>query len=135
MQNGYIENSNDKFRDECHNEKWFETLHQARLAIGTWRKDYNEVRPHGSIGRMPPARWRCNSALINHHGNRLTLQPGLPIQAWYDSSGKIKGGQIAYGIYEFNRSDFHQLDSLRISKISVDREQICGQTMRPQRIF
>ena len=57
MQNGYIESFNGKFRDECLNEQWFETLHQARSAIATWRQDYNEVRPHSSIGRMPPARF------------------------------------------------------------------------------
>ena len=57
MQNGYIESFNSKFRDECLNEQWFETLHQARSAISTWRKDYNEVRPHSSVGRIPPARF------------------------------------------------------------------------------
>ena len=57
MQNGYIESFNGKFRDECLNEQWFETLHQARSAISTWRQDYNEVRPHSSIGRIPPARF------------------------------------------------------------------------------
>ena len=57
MQNGYIESFNGRFRDECLNEHWFETLHQARSTIATWRQDYNEVRPHGSIGRMPPARF------------------------------------------------------------------------------
>jgi putative transposase len=55
MQNGYIESFNGKFRDECLNEQWFETLYQARAAIGIWRKDYNELRPHSSIGRIPPA--------------------------------------------------------------------------------
>ena len=55
MQNGYIESFNGRFRDECLNEQWFETLHQARSALAIWRHDYNEVRPHGSIGRMPPA--------------------------------------------------------------------------------
>ncbi len=55
MQNGYIESFNGKFRDECLNEQWFETLHQAKTAISTWRKDYNEVRPHSSIGRIAPA--------------------------------------------------------------------------------
>jgi putative transposase len=57
MQNGYIESFNGKFRDECLNEQWFETLQQARAAIATWRQDYNEVRPHSSCGRMPPARF------------------------------------------------------------------------------
>ena len=36
---------------------WFETLHQARVAVAAWRTDYNEVRPHSSLGRMPPARF------------------------------------------------------------------------------
>jgi len=57
MQNGYIESFNGKFRDEFLNEHWFETLHQARSATAIWRQDYNEVRPHGSIGRIPPARF------------------------------------------------------------------------------
>jgi putative transposase len=57
MQNGYIESFNGRFRDECLNEHWFQTLHQARKEIAAWRLDYNEVRSHGSIGRVPPARF------------------------------------------------------------------------------
>jgi putative transposase len=56
-QNGYIESFNGKFRDECLNEHWFDSLAQARTAIAAWRIDYNEVRPHSSCGRMPPARY------------------------------------------------------------------------------
>ena len=57
MQNGYIESFNGKFRDEHLNEQWFETLHQARSATAIWRQDYNEVRPHSSVGRIAPARF------------------------------------------------------------------------------
>ncbi|MCP5290776.1 MAG: transposase, partial [Burkholderiaceae bacterium] len=57
MQNGYIESFNGKFRDECLNEHWFETLAQARAEIARWRQDYNEVRPHSSCGRIPPAKF------------------------------------------------------------------------------
>ncbi len=57
MQNGYIESFNGRFREECLNEHWFETLQQARTAIAAWRRDYNEVRPHSSIGRIPPAQF------------------------------------------------------------------------------
>jgi putative transposase len=57
MQNGYIESFNGKFRDEHLNEGWFQTLHQARQAVAIWRRDYNEVRPHSSLGRIPPARF------------------------------------------------------------------------------
>ncbi len=55
MQNGYIESFNGKFLDECLNEHWFQTLPQARSEIAIWRQDYNEVRPHSSLGRIPPA--------------------------------------------------------------------------------
>jgi putative transposase len=56
-QNAYVESFNGKFRDECLNEQWFESLHQARQEIARWRRDYNELRPHSAIGRIPPARF------------------------------------------------------------------------------
>ncbi len=56
-QNAYIESFNGKFRDECLNEHWFQSLQQARDEIARWRTDYKEVRPHRSCGRMPPAKF------------------------------------------------------------------------------
>jgi len=56
-QNAYIESFNGKFRDECLNEHWFLTLVHARQEIARWRRDYNEVRPHSSVGRIPPAQF------------------------------------------------------------------------------
>lgn len=64
MQNGYIESFNGKFRDECLNEHWFETLAQARSTIAAWRQDFNELRPHSSCRRMPPAQF---AALHRQH--------------------------------------------------------------------
>jgi putative transposase len=43
--------------DEHLSEQWFETLNQARRATAIWRQDYNEVGPHSSLGRIPPARF------------------------------------------------------------------------------
>lgn len=57
MQSGNIESFNGKFRGECLNEHWFETLPQARITIADWRQDYNEVRPHSSCKRMLPAKY------------------------------------------------------------------------------
>jgi putative transposase len=37
------------------NETLFTTLAQARVVLAEWRNDYNEERPHGSIGNVPPA--------------------------------------------------------------------------------
>jgi hypothetical protein len=66
MQNGYIESFNGKFRDECLNEQWFETLQQARSAIAAWRQDYNEVRPHRScaIGCHRPSSPSCIASAL-----------------------------------------------------------------------
>jgi hypothetical protein len=49
-QNAYIESFNGKFRDECLNENWFESLAQAREVIAIWRQDYNEVNRAGIAG-------------------------------------------------------------------------------------
>jgi putative transposase len=54
-QNAYIESFNGRFRDECLNDNWFLTLHEARVLIEAWRKDYNSVRPHSSLGNITPA--------------------------------------------------------------------------------
>jgi len=76
MQNGYIESFNGKFRDECLNEHWFTSLAQAREVIAEWRRDYNEVRPHSSCGRIPPAQFAANHrAQITD--NAVTFNPGL----------------------------------------------------------
>lgn len=52
--NAYIESFNGRLRAECLNQHWFETLLEAREEIERWRRDYNERRPHTSLGWMPP---------------------------------------------------------------------------------
>jgi putative transposase len=54
-QNAYIESFNGRFRDECLNDHWFLTLHEARVLIEAWREDYNSTRPHSSLGNITPA--------------------------------------------------------------------------------
>jgi putative transposase len=56
-QNAYIESFNGKFRDECLNDHYFSNLAHARSTIAEGRRDYNEQRPHSSIGRIPPAQF------------------------------------------------------------------------------
>ena len=55
MQNAFVESFNGRLRDECLNEHVFTTLAKARRIIEAWRIDYNTVRPHGRLGRLPPA--------------------------------------------------------------------------------
>ena len=77
MQNGYIESFNGKFRDECLNDHWFETLRQARSTIAIWRQDYNEVRPHSSVGRIPPAHF---AQLHRQRAGDVARNPSAPTE-------------------------------------------------------
>lgn len=52
--NTYVESSNGTLRDKCLNTHWFLSLEDAKIKIEQWRRDYNEFRPHSSIGNMPP---------------------------------------------------------------------------------
>src|SRR6201997_2305129 len=54
-QNPFIESFNGRLRDEFLNETLFTSLMQARQALEEWRCDYNQVRPHSSIGWLGPA--------------------------------------------------------------------------------
>lgn len=62
QENGYIESFNGKFRDECLNENWFLSLEDARRTIESWRHDYNENRPHSSLGNLTPAEFKTKLA-------------------------------------------------------------------------
>jgi putative transposase len=54
-ENGYNESFNGKLRDELLNGELFDTLHEAQVLVERWRRHYNEVRPHSSLGYRPPA--------------------------------------------------------------------------------
>ena len=52
--NAFIEAFNGRLRAECLNTHWFLSLADAREKLECWRRDYNEVRPHGAIGEQNP---------------------------------------------------------------------------------
>jgi putative transposase len=52
--NAFIESFNGKFRTECLNAHWFMSLDDTRAKLETWRRDYNEVRPHSALGQKAP---------------------------------------------------------------------------------
>lgn len=54
-ENGYCESFNGKMRYELLDGELFYTLLEARIIIEEWRRHYNEVRPHSSLGGKPPA--------------------------------------------------------------------------------
>jgi putative transposase len=53
--NALVESFNGSFRDECLNVNWFLSMEDARSKIEAWRVEYNEFRPHSSLGDMTPS--------------------------------------------------------------------------------
>ncbi|MBB3542450.1 transposase InsO family protein [Rhizobium sp. BK399] len=62
--NAFIEAFNGRFRAECLNQRWLLILADAREKMEDWRRDDNEVRPHGAIGNKVPI------PLMNSGGNQ-----------------------------------------------------------------
>jgi transposase InsO family protein len=54
-ENGHVESFNARLRDELLNGEIFSSLREAQVVIESWRRHYNAVRPHASLGFRPPA--------------------------------------------------------------------------------
>jgi putative transposase len=69
-QNGFVESFHDKFRAECLARELFYTLGEARVVIGDWRRKYNHVRPHRSLGMLTPAEFaaKCAAGIVGRPG-------------------------------------------------------------------
>lgn len=61
--NAFVESFNGRFRDECLNTHWFLSLADARSKIDAWRRDYNECRPHISLGWLTPAEFASSAGV------------------------------------------------------------------------
>ena len=53
-QNARVESFHGRLREECLAVSWFQNLFDARRKIAAWRKQYNEERPHSSLGYKTP---------------------------------------------------------------------------------
>ena len=58
--NAYIESFNGRLRQECLDQHWFSSLEDAKIKIETWRINYNEQRPHSSLGDQTPRAYAEN---------------------------------------------------------------------------
>ena len=62
IENAYAESFIGRLRDECLNDNWFISLKDARDIIESWRIDYNDGRPHSSLGGLAPTEYIENRA-------------------------------------------------------------------------
>ena len=72
-ENGFIESFNARLRDELLDGEIFYTLAEAKIIVESWRRHFNTVRPHGSLGYKPPA----PEVFVPAMTARATAQPGL----------------------------------------------------------
>ena len=72
--NAFVESFNGRLRDECLNAHWFLSLAEARTKIEAWRRDYNESRPHTSLGWMTPVEYAAAAVAM---AADLTPDPNL----------------------------------------------------------
>jgi putative transposase len=73
QQNGFSESFNGRLRDGLLNETLFRSLADARAKLDAWRRDYNEVRPHSSLGYLTPAEY---ASALPGHASRRAANPG-----------------------------------------------------------
>lgn len=58
VDNCVCEAFNGSLRRECLSQHWFASLAEAQVILETWRQDYNDHRPHTTLGLQPPAVYR-----------------------------------------------------------------------------
>ncbi|WP_267352133.1 IS3 family transposase [Sphingomonas sp. GM_Shp_2] len=76
-ENGYNESFNGSLRDELLNGEIFYSLAEARVLIEAWRRHYNTVRPHSSLGYRPPAPEAAPPPLPASGSASLHLRPAM----------------------------------------------------------
>jgi putative transposase len=76
-ENGYNESFNGSLRDELLNGEIFYSLAEARVLIEAWRRHYNTVRPHSSLGYRPPAPEAVTPPLPASGSASLHLRPTM----------------------------------------------------------
>jgi len=65
-QNGTNESFNGKFRDECLSMEWFRNRIDAKITIEHFRRQYNEIRPHSSLGQLTPVEFKQQLSSTNN---------------------------------------------------------------------
>jgi len=63
-ENGHIESFHDKLRDECLNRELFGSLLEAQIILEQWRNEYNDQRPHSSLGYQTPSEYARSASDI-----------------------------------------------------------------------
>jgi putative transposase len=89
QQNGHNESFNGRLRDELLNETLFRSLPHARAVLEAWRRDYNETRPHSTLGWMTPRDY-ASTLLRRARPGRARLWRSLALASCHPSAGRLR---------------------------------------------
>ncbi len=74
VDNAFIEAFNSLVRRECLSQHYFSTLAEARHVLDAWRVEYNNHRPHGSLGDRTPTEFRGGGDFVPDRNRLLFLR-------------------------------------------------------------
>ena len=75
VENAFIESFNGRLRDECLNVHQFTSIEDAKTKIEAWRIDYNQRRPHSSLGHLTPNEYAATTSGTTDRRSRVSLAP------------------------------------------------------------
>src|SRR5206468_9327191 len=78
-ENGYAESFNSKVRDELLNAEEFGSELEAQVLAKEWRRDYNQVRPHSSLGYRTPAEYGAMAPRADSAAPRRPEGPSVAV--------------------------------------------------------
>jgi len=86
-ENGYAESFNSKVRDELLNAEEFASLLEARVLARPWKQQYNQVRPHSSLGYRTPAEFGAMAPRADSAALRRPEEPSVTIDPTLTAPG------------------------------------------------
>ena len=93
-QNATDESFNAKFRDEYLSLQWFRNRVDAKVGIEQWRRHYNDVRPHSSLGYLTPAEFKAQLRAGSDDGGRSPAMPAHADQEEHESDLTLPTGAV-----------------------------------------
>src|SRR5438477_10089026 len=94
-QNAHVESFHGRLREECLNVSWFQNLFDARRKIAAWKIEYNEERPHSSLGYRTPKEFATAQAAAFYTAEREARDSNaVPCPSRYPIPAQTRDGAV-----------------------------------------
>ena len=111
-QNATDESFNGKFRDEHLNLQWFRNRVEAKVGIEEWRRHYNDVQPHSSLGYRTPTEFKVAQLGGTGDGGHSLAKPARAVQEAHDDERLTSRAILQYSLVRRSPAGHHRLQLL-----------------------